>query len=313
MISNAIILLILFFSTGFADWGFYSHKKIHRTAVFTLPPEMIGFYKYHISYLTEKSVSPDMRRYIDPGEGPRHYIDLEFYGDSALHKIPKYYRDAVKIYTEDSLKAWGVVPWHVEKIRNYLTRAFVNQDARQILRLSVDLGHYISDANVPLHTTKNYNGQLTDQYGIHGFWESRLPELFSEEYYLFTGKATYIPDTQARIWSAIKQANQALDSVLRFEKELTDMYDPSRKYSFEERNGRSVKVYSQSFSEDYHRMLDGMVARQMRKAIKMVGDFWYTCWVDGGQPDLEELLDVEIKDSEKLEKNRKNDALREHG
>ena len=32
------------------SWGFYGHKKINRMAVFTLPPEMLGFYKKHIEY-----------------------------------------------------------------------------------------------------------------------------------------------------------------------------------------------------------------------------------------------------------------------
>jgi hypothetical protein len=43
------------------------------------------------------------------------------------------------------------------------------------------LGHYIGDAHVPLHTTSNYNGQKTNQHGIHGLWESRIPEQLFDE------------------------------------------------------------------------------------------------------------------------------------
>ncbi|MGC6428813.1 MAG: hypothetical protein ACON4Y_05945 [Flavobacteriales bacterium] len=60
-----------------------------------------------------------------------------------------------------------------------------NNKSEQILFICSDLGHYIADANVPLHTTINYDGQLTGQKGIHAFWESRLPELFSSEYNFF--------------------------------------------------------------------------------------------------------------------------------
>jgi hypothetical protein len=56
---------------------------------------------------------------------------------------------------------------------NRLTRAFKEHDRERILRYSADLGHYIGDAHVPLHCTRNYNGQLSGQHGIHGFWESR--------------------------------------------------------------------------------------------------------------------------------------------
>ena len=33
----------------------------------------------------------------------------------------------------------------------------------KILKYSAELGHYIGDAHVPLHTTENYNGQLTNR------------------------------------------------------------------------------------------------------------------------------------------------------
>lgn len=290
---SAIILAIL----GMG-WGFFSHQKVNRVAVFTLPVEMIGFYKHHIQYLTEKSVNPDKRRYVIKEEAARHYIDLDVYGDSALYKMPRYWEDAVAMYTEDTLKAYGVVPWHINLVKYQLTMAFVDRDADRILKYSADLGHYIGDAHVPLHTTENYNGQFTGQYGIHGFWESRLPELFYEEYDMFTGKAAYIRNTQLEAWKAVESAHHALDSVLSFEKELSLRYPEDKKYSYEERGGGTIRVYSYDFSREYHNMMDGMVERQMRRAIKMVGDFWFTAWVDGGQPDLDALLGVEAKEEE---------------
>ena len=280
------------------SWGFFAHQKINRIAVFSLPPEMIGFYKKHISYIAEKAVNPDMRRYIIDAEAPRHYIDLDVYGDSAVYSLPRYWKDAVVRYGEDSLQDYGIVPWHIAAVKHWLTQAFLNRDVDAILRLSADLGHYVGDANVPLHTTENYNGQLTGQYGIHGFWESRLPELFFESYDLFVGKAEYESNPQLRAWEAVKDAHLALDSVLLFEKELTEKFDDSKKYSFEERGQTLVRVYSYGFSKAYHRRLNGMVERQLRKAIKMTADLWYTAWVDGGQPDLKNLVDIMPQDEE---------------
>jgi hypothetical protein len=69
--------------TGFR-WGFFAHKKINRLAVFTLPATMAGFYKKNLEYITEAAVNPDRRRYAIPEEAPRHYIDLDDYGDSAI-------------------------------------------------------------------------------------------------------------------------------------------------------------------------------------------------------------------------------------
>ncbi len=285
-----LLLTIPIFSRCKADaWGFFSHRKINRLAVFTLPPELIGFYKKNIQYLTEKAVNPDMRRYISKTEAPRHYIDIEAYGDSALYKMPRFWNEAVEVFSKDTLHAYGIAPYHINRVSNWLIKAFKNRDPDQILRLSADLGHYIADANVPLHTTKNYNGQLTDQYGIHGFWESRLPELFCNEYDLLTGKAKYVANLQLYVWSAIEKSHEAVDSVFIFEKELTKKYPESKKYGFEERGQKTRRTYSYRFSKDYHNMLNGMVERQMRSSIKMVGDFWLSCWVKAGQPDLSQF------------------------
>lgn len=307
LILAVFVLFLSYFSSG---WGFYAHKKINRQAVFSLPPEMIGFYKKHIEYITEKAINPDQRRYVSPDEAERHYIDLDVYGDSAVYKMPKYWTQAVKKYGEDSLREYGIVPWHVNSVKHWLTNAFTNQDAKQILRLSADLGHYIGDAHVPLHTTENYNGQLTNQYGIHGFWESRLPELFSEDYVLFIGKAEYVRNTQMEIWKAIEGSHLALDSVLRFEAELTEEIGESRKYIVEQRGNSNVRTYSADFSEAYHKKLNGMVERRMKASIKMIADFWYTAWVDGGQPDLSKLT-IENEEEEKITRNEKI-KLRNH-
>lgn len=295
-----LLLFILFPSFSNADsWGFFAHQKINRLAVFTLPPEMIGFYKANIQYITEKAVNPDKRRYVVKNEAPKHYIDIDVYGDSAVYKMPRYWKEAVEKYSEDTLYAYGIVPYHVNSVSYWLIEAFKNKNTEQILRLSSDIGHYIADANVPLHTTENYNGQLTDQYGIHGFWESRLPELFFEEYDLLTGKAEYVTNIQLHIWNAVIKAHEALDSVLVFEKELTMKYPESKKYGYEERGQQTIRTYSYNFSKDYHRRLNGMVERRMRASIKMVGDIWFSCWVKAGQPDLSALIDgdLQLKDT----------------
>lgn len=283
------------------SWGFYAHGQINRLAVFTLPTDMMPFFKKHIDYLTDNAVNPDRRRMAVVGEAPRHFIDLDDYADTSATTLPRFYKDAVDRYGEDTLAAHGIVPWHIQLVKYQLTEAFRTRDVRRILRLSADLGHYIADANVPLHTTRNYNGQLTNQQGIHGFWESRLPELFSNGFDFLVGPADYVQSPQRAAWQAVFRAHVALDSVLRFERELTGTFGDTRKFSFEERNGATIKVYSENFSTQYHERLRGQVERQMRTSVKMVGDFWYTCWVDAGQPDMRQLARLELTETDKNE------------
>ncbi|WP_186758447.1 zinc dependent phospholipase C family protein [Echinicola salinicaeni] len=313
---------LLFFCTlflidfqSFGSWGFYAHKKINQLAVFSLPYEMLGFYKENIHYITENAVNPDKRRYAIKGEAEKHYIDADIYGDSAIYKLPRYWNQAVAQIGEDSLRKYGIAPWNVHWVKQSLTEAFKDKNAEAILRLSADLGHYIGDINVPLHTTENYNGQLTDQYGIHGFWESRIPELLAEDFELFVGKAYYIENTQLAAWQAIIDAHAALDSVLTFEKTLSQKFRADKKYSFEERGSINTRVYSKEFTMAYNDLLAGQVERQMKRSIIMVASFWFTAWIDAGQPNLSPLLHQKIpleqmsppSQSHQTDQNRKHE------
>ncbi|MFD2202566.1 zinc dependent phospholipase C family protein [Shivajiella indica] len=307
-----LITLLTFLSAELGAWGFFAHRKINRQAVFSLPPEMIGFYKSHIEYITENAVNPDRRRYAVIGEAEKHYIDADAYGDSAVFKLPRYWHQALESFSEEELRSKGIGPWNVYHTKIQLTEAFRRKDVKAILRLSADLGHYIGDMHVPLHTTQNYNGQLTNQYGIHGFWESRIPELLSEEYDFFVGKADYLEKPQISAWEAVIGAHLALDSVFQFEKIVSEKFPEDKKYSFEDRNGISTRVYAREFTMAYHDLLDGQVERQMKKAIKMIADFWYTSWVDAGQPDLNSLLKMSIEmPEEKFEFSKPLD-VRDH-
>ena len=191
----------------------------------------------------------------------------------------------------------GTLPWHIYQMKHRLTKAFQEKNVVQILKLSADLGHYLADANVPLHTTQNYNGQLAGQVGIHGLWETRLPALFFNQYGFFVGHAEYIHHPQKYAWQAITQAHNAVDSVLRFEKKLSKIFPAVKKYSFEQKGTSLQKVYSMAYAKAYHTMLKGQVERQMQASIKMIGDFWFTCWVDAGQPNLNEFLQKPLNKS----------------
>jgi hypothetical protein len=305
--SKRVIFIGIIFLFG--GWGFFGHQRINRLAVFALPPEMIGFYKKNIGYITETSVNPDRRRFIVVDEAPRHYIDLDHYGDSAIYTLPRYWNDAVAKLTEDTLKAYGILPWHINRMYYRLKDAFLIRDPDIILKVSAEIGHYIGDAHVPLHTTENYNGQLTGQEGIHAFWESRLPELFSDEYNFFTGKAAYISNPQLAAWKAIEESHLAVDTVLREEKRLAAS-SVDYKYSFETKARQTVKVYSKEYSDAYHKLLHGMVERRMRAAIKLTADMWYTAWVDAGQPDLNELLFYKPSEEELKLRRKELDVIK---
>ena len=140
---------------------------------------------------------------------------------------------------------------------------------------------------MPLHTTSNYNGQLTNQLGIHAFWESRLPELFAEESYdFFVGRANYIEDPQSWYWTMVLESHLLVDSALAIEKRLSTTFPAEQQFCYDERLGRVVRTQCRDYATAYHQALNGQVERRMREAVHAVGSAWYTAWVDAGQPVL---------------------------
>ncbi|MBI5371255.1 MAG: S1/P1 Nuclease [Sphingobacteriales bacterium] len=289
------------------SWGFYGHRRINYYAVFLLPPGMMVLYKPQIEFLAEHAVDPDKRRYAIPDEGPRHYIDIDHYGSYPYDSLPRRWKEAVQKYSEDTLKAHGIVPWWLQTMLYRLTQAFKDKNQAKILKYSAEIGHYIADAHVPLHTSSNHNGQLTNQRGIHGFWESRIPELLSEGtgsaagWDFFIGKAEYIANPEKFIWARVLESAAAADTVLAFEKKLSGHFPPDQKYGFEERNGTVIRQYSASYTIRYNALLKGMVERRMRQSVYAVASFWYTAWVNAGQPDLTTLGNREFSAAEQQE------------
>lgn len=260
---------------------------------------MIILYKQHIDFISEHAVDPDMRRYALPEEGPRHYIDIDRYGSYPFIDLPRKWEEAVSKFSEDTLQAHGIVPWWVQTMLYKLTEAFKEKKQVKILKLSAEIGHYIADAHVPLHACSNHNGQYTGQRGVHGFWESRVPELLAEkEWDFLIGRADYISNPGEFIWQRILESALAADSVLKLEKELSEQFAPDQKFAFEERNGITIRQYSSAFTKAYHVKLNGMVERRFRQSIYAIASFWYTAWVNAGQPDLKTLTNKEFSAEE---------------
>ncbi|WP_374950291.1 zinc dependent phospholipase C family protein [Mucilaginibacter sp.] len=281
------------------SWGFFAHHRIHRLAVFTLPKGMSAFYKSNIEFITAHAISADKKRYVDSSEAPHHFLDADHYGKQPFKNIPQHWIDAAAKYSSDTLNKYGTVPWAITSNYYWLVRAFKAHDTTAILTLSANLGHYVSDAHVPLHLTQNYDGQLTNQPGLHAFWESRLPELFSNDYHYNVGKARYIANPLAEAFRICRTSFKSLDTVLRAERLLNRNFTDATKYAMEQRGNRKVKVYSVAYSRAYHKALQGMVQRRMRSSILAVGSFWFSAWVDAGQPNLDKLIAKPLTKDEK--------------
>ncbi len=282
-----IILIIALQTRGYSSeimkpWGFFAHKKINAMAIYTLPIEMITFYKRHQKEIEDLSVLPDQRRYIMDNEASRHYIDLDRYQIADIRYTS--WAEIIKNMHQDSLVKHGIVPWHIPILYQELKYAFVRLDTIKIIKLSAEMGHYIGDLHVPLHTTSNYDGQKTGQTGLHAFWESRIPELLNEALEEWVGPATFVSNVPKSAWDWTLESHTEVKILIDKEAKLNATFKQSKKYTFEKKGNVLQKNYSVEYSKKYHQVLDHQIENRFQSAYKHVGDIWYSAWIEAGQP-----------------------------
>jgi hypothetical protein len=305
-----VILIFLFLTTSVSllfGWGRWGHKHISRAAVFALPENMQKFYYNHIDFITESAVIPDLRRAIinDKNESPRHYIDIEDFGKISSISFPKTTKEAFNKYNHNFLNKTGYLPWYIQTLTEKLTAAFKMRNKSEILFISSELSHYIADAHQPLHTTTNYDGQLTNQKGVHSLWESFIPQKFGNAYNFKTDTARYITDIAAETWKIIKQSHLLVAPLLAAEKKVRNSFPQNKMYK-KDTSGKMVMfynspVFSDAYAKQFDIALNGMVEQQLRLSVYEVACFWYTAWVNAGKPNL-----ISLDDPHLTKQNSKN-------
>ncbi|MCB2408331.1 zinc dependent phospholipase C family protein [Hymenobacter lucidus] len=296
LLTLALVLLCPFFSSG---WGFLAHRTINQIAVYTLPKSMQGFYYRHLPEIVRLATAPDERRDDDPKEAPRHYIDMDHFGDDPFGAMPKLWEKAIAKYSADTLRKYGTVPWVVLETKESLTQAFRQRDSAAIVRLSAELGHYVADAYVPLHTTVNYDGQLTNQHGMHSLWESKLPERHLADWKLDSEKAEYLKDPLRSIWTVVQESYGFLGDTFDKEEKVTRTFTNETKYTFSHKYGKTRRAYSDAFADAYNKEVGAQVAYRLKQAPTMVASMWLSAWQDAGKPDLDNLLGKKPSKEEK--------------
>jgi S1/P1 Nuclease len=285
------IISIAFLSMS---WGIFGHEHINKSAIFALPQPLQTFFYNHIDFVTQESTVPDLRKYTlkDKAESPRHYFDVENFGNT--DSIPHNFEDVKKKYDQKFLNDNGILPWYIQEMMVKLTRAFKEKRKTEILFLAADLGHYIGDAHMPLHTSANHDGQLTNQKGIHALWESRIPEMFGKNYNFHTEEAKYIENVETATWALIMDSHRLVEPLLLADRKTKETF-PTENIFQKDDKGDPAKnkfndlIFSDQYTTKFNEAMNGMVENQMRKAIVATSSFWYTAWVNAGKPNLDDL------------------------
>jgi hypothetical protein len=273
-VAVSVVLILMF-----AGWGSVGHKIINANISVCFPSSM-NFPATWSPFLIAHASDADNRKGSDPTESTRHYIDIDTYPEFVTNGyINQSYDANVTLHGSSWVISQGILPWAIIRWEDSLKHAFEQRNWNLAMQLSADLGHYIGDGHQPLHCTENYDGDMTNQSGVHSRYETSLVKQFQSSLVYTNDSASYVGNISNYVFDFIYQSNKDVDTVL---------YADSVAHAFA--GSTSGTVYLQKFWD----LCGYQMIQLMKNASKSVADIIYTAWVDAGSPDPNSTTPVEL-------------------
>jgi len=266
----------LVFSIGLAAcgdafaWGRGAHRLVNNWAVQTLPPEVRGFFGANRQYLTDHSNDPVEWMKTDRYERKQHYIYLDKYVRFPYLDLPHSFKRAVDKHGSGRINRNGLLPWHIGEYSLRLTNALKAHDWEEAKKAAAALGHYVADAHDPLHTTENYDGQLTGQAGLEERFGSEIVDRYQSFFILRPDPATKIDDPTEYAFDIVLESHTWVDHVV-----LADRLAL-----------RGLIDHNDDYFDRFYSRVGSLVIRQINLAVHDTGSYWYTAWLNAGRPPL---------------------------
>jgi hypothetical protein len=273
----AVTLAVLLPQPALA-WGLDIHRFITGRMIGILPEEIRPFFEKHRGFIVEHSIDPDLWRNAGfAEEPPRHFLDLDAFGLYPFTELPRDHEAAIEKFGKDRIEKEGGVPWRTVEIYQRLVQAFEQLKtgsnvyaSEDIQFFSAALSHYVSDAHVPFHAARNYDGQLTNQHGIHSRFETEL----------FLRNRKRLRVRPEPIYPVTRPLDLIFDTLL---KSFT-LVDPVLKADREAALGR--EEYDDVYFAKFYAQTQPLLERRLSDSITAVASIIVSAWDRAGKPEL---------------------------
>ena len=253
-------------------WGSKGHQIINLKAAMHLPGSMAALRADSLFFAAHASDADIRKVYGDTSffaESPRHYIDIDRY--PSYLTLPHGRDSVVALYGWDTVKDHGTLPWAIQIVMDSLTAQFERMDTVAAKYTMSDLGHYLADAHQPFHCTGNYDGQYTNNNGIHSRYESGMINTYGPSIVILPDSVRFIGEPLGYIFSVIYRSNAVADSLLRAD-------DSAKAASGWNGTGTAPAAY---YAALWQR--SGALTRvQFQMATVAIASLWYTAWMNAG-------------------------------
>jgi len=263
------VLVAIILSVFLISWGWQGHRAIGSFTALFMNEEMAQF-SHWPALLSSHGSDADYRKGSDPTEGPKHYIDIDNYPEfDSTGRIPSTL-DSIYMYHHPSfVEDQGYLPWATEATYDTLKACFERRDWDKAVLVAADLGHYVADAHMPLHLTRNYNGQFTGNKGIHSRYESTMIGDYIDQIQ-FEGDSIHpIENVNKYIFDYIYHNYPYVDSVIAADD-----------YASNHTGSTSSNAYTNSLWEKTR----SFTIPLFRNASLALTELIYTAWIEAGKP-----------------------------
>lgn len=262
----SLIMLCLLLSS----WGSIGHRHINQNSA-NCYPSCLWFLKPNwTNIVTLNASAADYRKDTDPTEAPKHYIDIDNYPEFIQNgQISQSFDTLVARYGYSFVMDQGILPWATITTFDSLKACFGRCDWPKAALFAADLGHYIGDGHMPLHITRNYNGQYTGQTGIHSRYETTMISKYEQLLVYPADSAKYVTNVSDFVFSYLYFNYAYVDSVLH-----ADVVAHAAAG-----NVTSDAYYQALWNESGTFTID-----LFRRASLSLADLIYTAWVQAGSP-----------------------------
>ncbi len=251
-------------------WGPQAHRLADDWAIGTLPPNLRNYFQENRNYILAHANDPAEWMKKDRYEQMRHFIFLDKYGIFPYLELPHSYKAAVAKYGQGHITRNGVLPWQVGEYSLKLTNAFRARDWNQVRQDCAALAFYVADAHDPLHTTQNYNGQLTGQTGLELRFGGELVDRYSHFFMFRPADASEISDPTEYAFQMVLEAHTWVDQII-----LADVLALD-----------ALPGYTDDYFDRFYSRVGSTAMREISEAAHDIGSYWYSAWINAGRPEL---------------------------
>ena len=263
-------------SAPIGAWGFNGHRFVTERAIELLPSEIRPFFQAFRVAIVEHSIDPDTYRTIGfTEEPPRHFLDMDAYGAFPFTNLPRDYKEAVTVRGEAFVIKNGTLPWRTEEVYGMLRDAFKQLPTAPYARDNVKLfssviSHYVGDAFQPFHAAVNYDGQMTNQQGIHSRFETEMFDRYRDRLRATPAPAAPIANVRDYMFVTLTDSFQHVDAILAADLEAV--------------KGRTL--YDDGYFAQMFDKTGPIMDKRLAGAMSGVASLITSAWIEAGRPAL---------------------------